>query len=68
MRGPKHVKWILPHNVRTVNFMAKQGIDESILKPMVITDADVDVIDENADDGKRDFDEYDDSEQEAEDG
>ena len=46
---------------------ANQGIDESILKPIVFTDADVDVIDEDADDGKGDFDEYDDSEQEAED-
>ncbi len=47
---------------------AKQGIDESIFTPLVITDADVDVSDEDAVDGKGDFDEYDDSEQEAEDG
>lgn len=47
---------------------AKQSIDESILRPRTITDADVDMIDEDTDDGKGDFDEYDDSEQEAEGG
>jgi len=47
---------------------AKQGIDESILRPIVITDADVEVIDEDADDGKSEFDDYDDSEQESKDG
>ena len=46
---------------------AKQGIDESILRPIVSTDADVDVIDEDSNDGRGDFDEYDDSGREAED-
>lgn len=44
---------------------AQQGIDESILRPVVITDADVEVIDEDVDDGKSD---YDDNEQERDDG
>ena len=56
-----------PTNAQCEALAAKQGIDESILKPMVITDVDVGVIDEDTDDGKGDFDEYDDSEQEPED-
>lgn len=47
---------------------AQQGIDESILSPVVIADTDVEVIDEDVDDGKSDFDDYDDNEQERDDG
>ncbi len=43
----------------------KQGIDESILTPLVGTRADTDVIDEDADDDKDDLDEYDESEKET---
>lgn len=44
-----------------------QGINEAILNPVPIMDADVDAVEEDTDDGKGDFDEYDDIEQEAED-
>lgn len=50
-----------------LTLLAKQGINEALLNPMTIMDADIDVVDEDTDDGKGDCEEYDDSEQEAED-